>query len=221
MSDYRHRFLDLALEAQALKFGEFVLKSGRKSPYFFNAGQFFRSDQLTTLAACYAERLQETQITFDVIFGPAYKGIPLATAIACEYARRGHQVSLAYDRKEQKTHGEGGMFVGAPLHGKRVMVIDDVITAGTAIRSALPGIRAQGGTVVGVGVALDRQEIIQQGDARTALDALSAEIDAPIVAIVDITTILTFIKNHPSLAHYRTSLEAYQAHYCIHHHPPK
>ncbi|RZA19080.1 MAG: orotate phosphoribosyltransferase, partial [Lysobacteraceae bacterium] len=135
--DYRARFLQLALQAEALRFGEFTLKSGRLSPYFFNAGRFDTGVVLAGLAACYADAVDQAGIEFDLLFGPAYKGIPLATALACEYARRGRDLPLAFNRKEAKAHGEGGSLIGAPLAGRKVLIVDDVITAGTAIREAL------------------------------------------------------------------------------------
>ena len=137
MDDFRRRFLDLALRAQALRFGEFTLKSGRTSPYFFNAGRFDSGAALAALADCYADAIEAAGIGFDLLFGPAYKGIPLATALACSYARRGRDVPVAFNRKEAKAHGEGGTLIGAPLEGRRVLIVDDVITAGTAVREAL------------------------------------------------------------------------------------
>ena len=145
MSDHRTRFLQLALDADALRFGEFTLKSGRLSPYFFNAGRFDSGASLAALAACYADAIDASGVEFDLLFGPAYKGIPLATALACEYARRGRDLPLAFNRKEAKTHGEGGSLIGAPLAGRKVLVVDDVITAGTAIREALGIIAGAGG----------------------------------------------------------------------------
>ena len=157
MSAYRQAFLDLSLRADALRFGEFHLKSGRTSPYFFNAGQFNTGASLAGLADCYAEALLESGVGFDMLFGPAYKGIPLATALAIALAKRGRDVPVAFNRKEVKTHGEGGSLIGAPLTG-RVLIVDDVITAGTAVRESVEIIRAAGGTPCGVLIALDRQE---------------------------------------------------------------
>ena len=150
---HRRRFLELALRVDALRFGGFTLKSGRESPYFFNAGRFDSGAALAALAGCYADAIDAAGIGFDLLFGPAYKGIPLATALACEYARRGRDLPVAFNRKEAKAHGEGGQLIGAPLAGRRVLVVDDVITAGTAIREALSIIGAAGGTVVGIVIA--------------------------------------------------------------------
>ena len=156
MSDHRHRFLQLALTADALRFGQFTLKSGRLSPYFFNAGRFDSGSLLSQLGACYADAIDATGIKYDVVFGPAYKGIPLATAMACELAQRGRDLPLSFNRKEAKDHGEGGQLIGADLNGKRVLIVDDVITAGTAIREALGIIRAAGGTPAGIVVEAEQ-----------------------------------------------------------------
>jgi len=137
MSDYRARFLQLALHVRALRFGQFTLKSGRLSPYFFNAGRFDSGAAMAELAGCYADAIEASGVQFDLLFGPAYKGIPLATAIGVEFARRGRDLPLAFNRKEAKDHGEGGTLIGAPLDGRRVLIVDDVITAGTAIGEAL------------------------------------------------------------------------------------
>src|SRR5690606_33448688 len=161
-ADHRSRFLQLALDADALRFGEFTLKSGRVSPYFFNAGHFDSGAALATLAGCYADAIDAAGLEFDLLFGPAYKGIPLATALACEYARRGRDLPVAFNRKEAKDHGEGGSLIGAPLAGRRVLVVDDVITAGTAVREALATITAAGGSVAALAIALDRQEAVAE-----------------------------------------------------------
>src|SRR5690606_26798340 len=174
-ADHRQRFLQLALDADALRFGEFTLKSGRVSPYFFNAGHFDSGAALATLAGCYADAIDAAGLEFDLLFGPAYKGIPLATALACEYARRGRDVPLAFNRKEAKDHGEGGRLVGAPLAGRRVLVVDDVITAGTAIREALAIIAGGGGAPAAIAIALDRQERVADDDPRSAARAVADE----------------------------------------------
>jgi orotate phosphoribosyltransferase len=158
MEQYQLTFIDLALRRDALRFGRFTLKSGRESPYFFNAGLFSDGESLSVLGRCYADAIAASGIGFDMLFGPAYKGIPLATATAvalCAWHRRG--VALAFNRKEAKDHGEGGRVVGAPLAG-RVLIVDDVITAGTAVRDSVDLIRAAGAQPVGVVLALDRQE---------------------------------------------------------------
>ena len=148
MSDHRHRFLQLALTADALRFGQFTLKSGRLSPYFFNAGRFDSGSLLSQLGTCYADAIDATGIKYDVVFGPAYKGIPLATAMACELAQRGRDLPLSFNRKEAKDHGEGGQLIGADMNGKRVLIVDDVITAGTDRRSAAQSVAEEAGIPV-------------------------------------------------------------------------
>ncbi len=158
MHDYQQDFLALALEHQALRFGEFTLKSGRVSPYFFNAGLFNDGAALARLGRCYAAALARAGLAFDMLFGPAYKGIPLVSACAIAFAEHeGRSLPWAFNRKEAKAHGEAGMIVGSPLKG-RVVIVDDVITAGTAIRESIELIRAAGAEPVGVALALDRQE---------------------------------------------------------------
>jgi orotate phosphoribosyltransferase len=158
MQDYRDEFIRLALARNALRFGEFKLKSGRVSPYFFNAGAFDDGASLAVLGRCYAAAIVESKLAFDMLFGPAYKGIPLVAATAAAlHAEHGRNLPWAFNRKEAKTHGEGGSIVGRPLAG-RVLIIDDVITAGTAIRESIEIIRAAGATAAGVALALDRQE---------------------------------------------------------------
>jgi orotate phosphoribosyltransferase len=158
MESYQLTFIDLALRRDALRFGRFTLKSGRESPYFFNAGLFSDGESLGVLGSCYAAAIAASGIRFDMLFGPAYKGIPLATATAIALcAEPGRSVALAFNRKEAKDHGEGGSVVGAPLRG-RVLIVDDVITAGTAVRNSLEIIRGAGAQPVGVALILDRQE---------------------------------------------------------------
>jgi len=158
MHEYQLTFIELALAREALRFGQFRLKSGRDSPYFFNAGLFSDGEAASVLGRCYAAAVVRSGLEFDMLFGPAYKGIPLATATAIALAtHHGRSVPYAYNRKEAKEHGEGGAVVGAPLHG-RVLIIDDVITAGTAVRESLELIRHAGAEPVGVALALDREE---------------------------------------------------------------
>jgi len=213
MSDHRTRFLQLALDADALRFGEFTLKSGRVSPYFFNAGRFDSGASLAALAACYADAVDAAGLEFDLLFGPAYKGIPLAPALACEYARRRRDLPLAFNRKEAKAHGEGGTLIGAPLAGRRVLIVDDVITAGTAIREALATIGAAGGQVSGIVVALDRQEIASDGDRRSAAQAVAAEAGVRVQAVAGLADLLAFADGNDTLARYRAPLQAYRARY--------
>ncbi|MEF3083100.1 orotate phosphoribosyltransferase [Luteimonas sp. SMYT11W] len=211
MTDHRTRFLQLALEADALRFGEFTLKSGRVSPYFFNAGRFDSGVAIATLAGCYADALDAAGVEFDLLFGPAYKGIPLATALACEYARRGRDLPVAFNRKEAKAHGEGGLLIGAPLAGRRVLIVDDVITAGTAIREALGQIAEGGGTVAGIVIALDRQERVAEDSQESAAQRVAREQNVPVVAIAGLSDLLAFVGQSATLAAERERLLAYRA----------
>ncbi|MBX9401372.1 orotate phosphoribosyltransferase [Lysobacter sp. BMK333-48F3] len=214
MTDHRSRFLQLALQAQALRFGEFTLKSGRVSPYFFNAGRFDSGAALSGLAACYADAVEDAGLQFDLLFGPAYKGIPLATALGCEYARRGRDLPLAFNRKEAKAHGEGGTLIGAPLAGRRVLIVDDVITAGTAIREALGLIGAAGGEVAGIVIALDRQEAVDPAQSRrSAAETVAIEHALPVVAIASLDDLLAFTGESAEFSTQRERLLAYRAAY--------
>lgn len=213
MPDHRQRFLQLALRAEALRFGEFTLKSGRSSPYFFNAGRFDSGVALAELATCYADAIDAAGIDFDLLFGPAYKGIPLAAALACEYARRGRDLPLAFNRKEAKAHGEGGTLIGAPLAGRRVLVVDDVITAGTAIREALALIRDGGGTPAAIAIALDREERVSDDDGRSAAQSVAAGHSIPVIAIAGLSDLLAFAGESATLAAERDRLLAYRTRY--------
>lgn len=212
--DHRARFLELALRADALRFGEFTLKSGRQSPYFFNAGRFDSGTALAGLAACYADAVDAHGLAFDLLFGPAYKGIPLATALACEYARRGRDLPVAFNRKEAKTHGEGGNLIGAPLEGRRVLIVDDVITAGTAIREALGLITQAGGYVAGIVIALDRQEAVDPAKTRrSAAQTVAADHGLPVIAVATLADLLDFAGGNAELAAQRERLLAYRQAY--------
>ena len=213
--DHRTRFLQLALRADALRFGEFTLKSGRTSPYFFNAGRFDSGAALAELAGCYADAVDAAGLGFDLLFGPAYKGIPLATALACEYARRGRDLPLAFNRKEAKAHGEGGSLIGAALAGKRVLIVDDVITAGTAIREALDIIAAAGGIAAGIVIALDRQERVREDVAQSAAQAVATEHGIPVIAVAGLSDLLEFAGESADLVRQRDALLAYRARYGI------
>lgn len=211
MNDHRSRFLQLALRADALRFGEFTLKSGRLSPYFFNAGRFDSGATLAELARCYADAIDAHGVDFDLLFGPAYKGIPLATALACEYASRGRDLPLAFNRKEAKAHGEGGTLIGAPLQGRRVLIVDDVITAGTAIREALSIIATAGGTVAGIVIALDRQEAVDPAiSRRSAAQTVAAEHGLPVIAVATLGDLLAFAGDQVELTAQREQLLAYR-----------
>lgn len=215
MQSHQRRFLDLALARNVLRFGEFTLKSGRLSPYFFNAGLFDSGAALATLGDCYADALLGSGLEFGMLFGPAYKGIPLATALGVALAQRGRDVPVAFNRKEAKAHGEGGTLIGAKVQG-RVLIVDDVITAGTAIRESIGIIRAAGGTPCGVLIALDRQERGQVG-ARSAAQEVAAEFGLPVVAIAGLDDLLAYTADQPALAAHRPALLAYRERYGCNH----
>ena len=211
MQPYQRQFLDLALEKQVLRFGQFTLKSGRISPYFFNAGLFDDGLSLLTLAKAYAARIQDSGLEFDMLFGPAYKGIPLATAVAMEMAQQGRNVPVAFNRKEAKSHGEGGMLIGAPVRG-RVLIIDDVITAGTAIRESITTIQAQQAEVAGIVIALDRQEC--GADSRlSASQEITAQFGFPVLSIAGLGELLELADDAPALAQTREALHTYRNRY--------
>ena len=211
MQDYQSRFVDYCLQRGALKFGEFTLKSGRVSPYFFNAGIFNRGADLAALAAFYADAIEHSGIDFDLLFGPAYKGIPLA-AITTSALFQLHQRDLpyAFNRKEAKDHGEGGSIVGAEISG-RVMIIDDVITAGTAIREAISLIEAQGAQVVAVTIALDRQE---KGLGQVSAIQELEQRGLSVVSIIKLEHILEYLSASGDQS-YREAIEDYRCRYGI------
>ncbi len=210
-ADYRTRFLATALKAEALRFGEFTLKSGRVSPYFFNAGRFDSGAALAEIGRCYADAVNAANLRFDVLFGPAYKGIPLATAVACAFAGEGRDVPVAFNRKEAKTHGEGGNLIGAPLAGREVLIVDDVITAGTAIGEALALIDAAGGRVCGIVIGLDRQEIVREDDSRSAARSVAEAHGIPVISVANLADLLDFSAQKPELAQYQQALQDYRA----------
>lgn len=212
-ADYRTRFLATALRAEALRFGEFTLKSGRVSPYFFNAGRFDSGAALAQIGRCYADAVNAANLRFDVLFGPAYKGIPLATAVACAFAGEGRDVPVAFNRKEAKTHGEGGNLIGAPLAGREVLIVDDVITAGTAIGEALALIDAAGGRVCGIVIGLDRQEIVREDDPRSAARSVAEAHGVPVIAVATLADLLDFSAQNPELDHWSRALRDYRQRY--------
>jgi orotate phosphoribosyltransferase len=193
LQDYKKQFFQLALDKGNLRFGEFTLKSGRISPYFFNAGGFDDGESLARLADCYAASISASEIEFDMLFGPAYKGIPLAAATAVAlFEKHGRNVPYAYNRKEAKDHGEGGVIVGAPLEG-RVLVIDDVISAGTSVRESIELIQAATAKPAGVAIALDRQE---RGKAqRSAAQEVEDEFGIPCLAIAGLDDLLAYLQS--------------------------
>lgn len=215
MTSHHSRFLQLAIKVDALRFGEFTLKSGRRSPYFFNAGQFNTGAALAELAACYADAVEAAALDFDLLFGPAYKGIPLATALGCEFARRGRDLPLAFNRKEAKEHGEGGRLIGAALAGRRALIVDDVITAGTAIRESLAIIAEAGGTPAGIVIALDRQERVREDANESAAQSVAREHGIPVVAVAGLSDLLAFAGKSSELEAHRDTLLAYRTRYGI------
>jgi len=192
MRAYKHEFLELALELGVLRFGEFTLKSGRVSPYFFNAGLFSTGYAAAKLGRYYASAIADSGVEFDMLFGPAYKGIPLATLAAAALAEH-HDIDVpyAFNRKEAKGHGEGGSIVGAPLSGK-VLIVDDVITAGTAVREAHQIITGAGAETAGLVISLDRQEIGQ--DSRSAVQELEQTLRIPVISIVELEDLIDMLE---------------------------
>src|ERR1700760_1190875 len=198
LPQWKSTFLEDCVKSNALKFGTFTLKSGRQSPYFFNAGLFHRADLLKSISTAFAHTLIDSNITFEVLFGPAYKGIPLATTTVDKLAQldieRFGQISYSFNRKEAKDHGEGGNIVGASLSGKKVVIIDDVITAGTAIREAISIISREGGHLVGIVDAFDRQERLSHDNPASAIGQLRKEYDIPVLAIVTLDDIMQYLR---------------------------
>ncbi|MEZ9125676.1 orotate phosphoribosyltransferase [Vibrio splendidus] len=213
MKAYQREFIEFALEKEVLKFGEFTLKSGRKSPYFFNAGLFNTGRDLARLGRFYAAALADSGIEFDVLFGPAYKGIPIATTTAVALADH-HDVDTPYcfNRKEAKNHGEGGNLVGSELEG-RIMLVDDVITAGTAIRESMEIIQANGADLAGVLVAIDRQE--KGRGELSAIQEVERDFGCAIISIVSLTDLVTFLEEKGTDAAHLESVKAYRAQYGI------
>jgi orotate phosphoribosyltransferase len=195
MKDYQKTFIDTAIKAKALCFGDFELKSGRKSPYFFNAGLLYQGSALAAVAKSYAEAIIESNIEMDVIFGPAYKGIPLAAITAAAlYENHGLDIPVAYNRKEKKAHGEGGQLVGAELKGRRVMIIDDVITAGTAIREVVALLDEAGATLCAVVIGLNRQE--KGKTALSAIQEVEKDFNVPVVSIINVDNIIEYLEKN-------------------------
>ncbi len=211
MQDYRRQFLEFAFARGVLRFGEFTLKSGRKSPYFFNAGLFNSGATLVALGRFYARAVVESGIGFDMLFGPAYKGIPLATVTAAALAEHhGRDVPYCFNRKEIKDHGEGGLLVGAPLQG-RALIIDDVITAGTAVRESVNIIRQAGATPAGLIIALDRQE--QGRGERSAVSELRHSHGLEVAAIARLEDIIVWLHGRPDMSDAVAALEEYRRSY--------
>ena len=207
-------FVAFCVAAGVLRFGEFRTKAGRLSPYFFNAGSFDDGAKLGRLAGFYARRLLAQPQPFDMLFGPAYKGIVLAAAVAMELARLGRNVPYAYNRKEQKDHGEGGVLVGSPVAG-RVLVVDDVISAGTSVRESVTMIRAAGGTPVGVAIALDRQERTDDARPTSAVQDVQAQQGLWVAPVATLDDLLGYLRTteDPALRGHAAAVQAYRTRY--------
>ncbi|WP_406665502.1 orotate phosphoribosyltransferase [Gallaecimonas sp. GXIMD1310] len=213
MKAYQQAFIDFAIERQVLRFGQFTLKSGRQSPYFFNAGLFNTGRDLARLGRFYADALMDANIDFDVLFGPAYKGIPIATTTAVALAdHHSRDYPYCFNRKEKKDHGEGGSLVGSPLKG-RIMLVDDVITAGTAIRESMDIIQAQGAALAGVLIALDRQEK-GQGEL-SAIQEVERDFGCPVVSIITLADLIQYLQGQPERQADLQAVTAYRQQYGI------
>ncbi|HAZ79588.1 MAG TPA: orotate phosphoribosyltransferase [Porticoccaceae bacterium] len=213
MHSYKIRFIDNALSSGALKFGQFTLKSGRTSPHFFNAGEFYTGKALAELGRCYASAIVDSKLEFDVLFGPAYKGITLAAATAIALSDdHGIDVPYCFNRKETKSHGEGGALVGAPLEGK-VLIIDDVITAGTAIREVMTMVEGAGAQAVGVVIGLDRKE--RGTGAASAIEEVQKQFGMSVISIIDIDDILTYLTHQADSGALVDAIKTYRGTYGV------
>jgi orotate phosphoribosyltransferase len=213
MDALRQEFLSFSLAREVLRFGDFVTKAGRRSPYFFNAGLFDDGESLRRLGEFYADALVRSGVEFDQLFGPAYKGITLVAATAISLAQKGHNLPFSYNRKEAKDHGEGGTLVGAPLRG-RVVIVDDVITDGAAKRESIELIRAHGAQPAAVLIALDRKE--RGTGALSAVQELEQRFGVPVVSIATLDDVLEFVASRPELAPHVARVKAYRAEYGAH-----
>lgn len=209
---FRQEFIAFAIKKEVLRFGEFKTKAGRLSPYFFNAGLFNDGESLMKLGEFYAEAIQNSGIEFDMLFGPAYKGITLAASIAIAFAKNGRNLPYAYNRKEAKDHGEGGMIVGSPLKG-RVLIIDDVISAGTSVRESVELINTNGAKACGVAIAIDRQE--KGLGELSAVQEVVKNNQIPVCAIANLDDLLNYLKSHQDLVQNLHAVEAYRQKYGV------
>lgn len=213
MKDYQHDFIEFALQTGVLRFGEFTLKSGRISPYFFNSGLFNSGASLARLGRFYAQAISESTLDYDVLFGPAYKGIPLASTTVVALAdQHNRDVPYVFNRKEKKDHGEGGQLVGAELQGK-VLIIDDVISAGTSVGESVDIIHAAGAKPAGVIIALDRQERGQ--GALSAIQQVEQTHQIPVVSIICLNDLLSYLQDNPELQQHLPSVKAYREKYGV------
>ncbi len=213
MHTYQREFLDFVIATDVLRFGEFTLKSGRVSPYFFNSGLFNTGSAIAKLGRYYAAAIENSKVEYDMIFGPAYKGIPLAVSAASALAdHHDRDLPYAFNRKEAKDHGEGGSIVGAALAGK-VLIIDDVISAGTSVRESIDMINAAGATTAGVVIALDRQEKGQ--DERSAIQEVEQQYGFPVASIVKLDDLISYLDEKPEMANALKSVSAYREQYGV------
>jgi orotate phosphoribosyltransferase len=212
VQSFKGEFLDFAIRQQVLLFGEFKTKAGRMSPYFFNAGLFNDGDSLKKLGEFYASAITASGLAFDALFGPAYKGIPLAASVAIAFAAAGRNVPFSYNRKEAKDHGEGGSIVGAPLAG-RVLIVDDVISAGTSVRESVELIRAAGATPCGVAIALDRME--RGLGELSAVQEVSRDYGIPVIGIVNLDDLARHLDGKAEWRDTLTSINAYRSRYGV------
>ena len=210
--DFRQEFIEFALQQNVLRFGEFKTKAGRLSPYFFNAGLFNDGNALDRLSQFYAKAILSSGIGIDMLFGPAYKGIPLVAVSALALARAEHNLPFAFNRKETKDHGEGGTIIGAPLAG-RVLIIDDVISAGTSVRESVDIIRAAGATPCGVVIALDRME--RGSGELSAVQEVRRDYGIPVVAVATLNDLMAYLRKHPDFKEHEAAVARYRQEYGV------
>jgi orotate phosphoribosyltransferase len=211
-SDFSHEFISFACDKGVLRFGEFKTKAGRLSPYFFNAGLFNDGASLARLADYYAQAILAAPLDFGMLFGPAYKGIPLVAAIAMKLAERGRNLPFAFNRKEAKDHGEGGTLIGAPLAG-RVLIVDDVISAGTSVRESVEIIKASGAVPAGVAIAIDRQE---RGTGElSAVQEVERDMGMPVIAVAHLTDVIDYLAGQPALEQNLAAVRRYRETYGV------
>ncbi len=210
--DFRHEFIEFALAQQVLRFGDFVTKAGRSSPYFFNAGLFHDGEALRRLGQFYAKAIRGSEIEFEQLFGPAYKGIPLVTATAIGLAENGRNVPISFNRKEIKDHGEGGQLIGAPLAG-RILIVDDVISAGTSVRESVELITANGATACGVVIALDRME--RGTGTLSAVQEVRQSYSLPVISIATLNDLVEYLRTRGGMARELHRVDLYRSQYGV------
>lgn len=214
MQDYQKQFIEFCLQHDVMKFGEFKLKSGRISPYFFNAGLFNSGEALNQVGSFFAQAINQANLDYDVIFGPAYKGIPLATATAMQLAKLNHNdTPYCFNRKIPKDHGEGGNLVGTPLENKKVLIIDDVITAGTAIRQSMDIIKDNNATAAGVALLMDRQE--RGKNEHSAIQEVEQEFNLPVISIIKLEDLISYLSQSDEMKQFLPQVEQYRSEYGV------